>query len=264
MTGLDQFGNDDDRHEELGPRGGSGQEAPTDDYELRGDEHDAVSFPARLADTGPAPEPAIGNGRIAVPLAATGIRVDGIEIAPTMITRLRARPGGEQLRVVEGDMADVAVPDSDPLVFVLFVVFNSIFNLLTQDEQVRCFANVAAHLTDVGVFGVEAALPGPGEAVPGPTYRLDQQWVATASVDTDRVVLEVGRYDPSTQLIDKNRVQIGPGGTSLDPVSLRFAWPSELDLMARLAGLRLRSRRGGWRAEQFSATSRRHLSVYAH
>ncbi len=242
------------------PRGGSGQEAPTDEYELRGDEHDAVSFLARLAGSGPALELAIGSGRIAVPLAATGLRVDGIEIAPTMIARLRARPGGERLRVVEGDMADVAVPDSYPL---MFVVFNSIFNLLTQDEQVRCFANGAAHLTGDGVFVVEAALPGPGEAAPGPTYRLDQQWVAAASVDTDRVVLEVGRYDPSTQLIDKNRVRIGPGGTSLAPVSLRFAWPSELDLMARLAGLRLRSRWGGWRGEQFSATSRRHVSVYA-
>lgn len=144
----------------------------------------------------------------------------------------------------------------------MFAVFNSIFNLLTQDEQLRCFAGVAQHLEADGRFLVEAAMPGRGEATPGPTYRLDQQWVTAEQVGVSEVVMEAGRYDPATQLIDKNRVTIGTDGIRLDPISLRFAWPCERDLMARLAGLRLHSRWGGWRGEPFTATSRRHVSVY--
>lgn len=226
----------------------------------RGDEDEAVAALARLAGGGPALELAIGTGRIGLPLAATGVRVDGIEQSAAMIAQLRTKPGGATLHVVQGDMADVDLPSRYRLVFV---VFNSIFNLLTQDEQVRCFANVAQHLEPGGRFVVEAAMPGPGEASPGPTYRLDQQWVAAAQVGVEQVVLEAGRYDPATQLIDKNRVTIGADGIGLEPISLRFAWPSELDLMARLAGLRLASRSGGWRDEPFTATSRRHVSVYS-
>lgn len=225
----------------------------------RGDEQDAVSFLAELANGGPALELAIGTGRIGLPLAATGVRVDGIELSAAMIAQLRAKPGGRELHIVQGDMADVGVPDRYRLIFV---VFNSIFNLLTQDDQLRCFVNVAEHLEPDGRFVVEAAMPGPGEATPGPTYRLDQQWLAAQQIAAGEVTLEAGRYDPATQLIDKNRISIGPHGIRLDPISLRFAWPSELDLMGRLAGLRLHSRSGGWRGEPFTATSRRHVSVY--
>jgi hypothetical protein len=176
-----------------------------------------------------------------------------------MIARLRAKPGGRELTVVEGDMADVAVDGTYRLVYL---VFNSIYNLLTQDEQVRCFKGVARHLDDDGRFLLEAALPGPGEAVPGPQYRLEDQYVAAEQVEADRVVLDVGRYDAATQLLDRCRVIVTPAGVRLAPIVLRFAGPGELDLMARLAGLRLHSRWGGWNGEPFTATSRRHVSVY--
>lgn len=229
------------------------------DGSLRGDEDDAVACLAELANGGRVLELAIGTGRIGLPLAATGVRVDGIEQSAAMIARLRSKPGGQTLEVWQGNMADVDVAGMYRLVFV---VFNSIFNLLTQDEQVRCFAGVAQHLDPSGRFLLEAAMPGREESTPGPTYRLDQQWVTTEQVGVAQVVIEAGRYDPATQLIDKNRVTLGADGIRLDPISLRFAWPSELDLMARLAGLRLLSRSGGWRGEPFTATSRRHVSVY--
>jgi hypothetical protein len=233
--------------------------AATYDDMPRGDELETVACLRRLAGNGPALELAIGTGRIGLPLAATGIRVDGIELSAAMIARLRAKPGGGALSVIQGNMADVAVAGRYPLVFV---VFNSIFNLITQDEQVRCFTNVAEHLEDGGVFLVEAALPG-ADAAPGPPYRLEQQYVAPAQLDRDRVVLEVGRYDPVTQLLEKSHVTFDEAGVRLNPLVLRFAWPSELDLMARLAGLHLQSRWGGWNGESLTPLSRRHISLYA-
>ena len=242
------------------PRASFGEDvAETYDDTLRGDEAETVACLRRLAGHGPALELAIGTGRIGLPLAATGTPVDGIEQSAAMIQRLRAKPGGEALTVVQGDMADVPVSGTYRLIYV---IFNSIYNLLTQNDQVRCFAGVARHLEEDGVFLLEAALPGPGEAAPGPQYRLQDQYVAAEQVDADRVVLDVGRYDPVTQLLDRSRLIITPGGVHLSPISLRFAWPSELDLMARLAGLRLQSRWGGWNGEPFTATSRRHISVY--
>ena len=126
------------------------------DDEPRGDEEDSAACLARLAGDGPALELAIGTGRVALPLAATGVRVDGIEVSQAMVDRLRAKPGGDALDVTLGDFADVPVDGRYPLVYL---VFNTLFNLLTQDDQVRCFANVAEHLTDDGVFLVEAFVP---------------------------------------------------------------------------------------------------------
>ena len=126
------------------------------DDEPRGDEEETVTFLAGLAGAGPALELAIGTGRVALPLAATGVRVDGIEVSQAMVDRLHAKPGGDALDVTIGDFADVPVERSYPLVYL---VYNTLFNLLTQDEQVRCFANVAEHLTDEGVFLVEAFVP---------------------------------------------------------------------------------------------------------
>ena len=119
----------------------------------RGDENSAVAFLEQLAGSGPALELAIGTGRIALPLAARGIRVDGIDLSPAMVDQLRAQPGGDQLSVTIGDFADVPVTGAYRLIFV---VWNTLFNLLTQEEQVRCFENVAAHLTDDGSFVIEA------------------------------------------------------------------------------------------------------------
>jgi len=231
------------------------------DDNVRGDEAETVACLHRLAGDGPVLELAIGTGRIGLPLAAAGVRVDGIEQSAAMIARLRAKPGGQDLVVVQGDMADLPLPGRYRLIYL---VFNSIYNLLAQDDQVRCFANVAEHLSDDGVFLVEAALPGPGETHPGPQYHLDEQYVAAEKVTADQVVLDVGRYDRSTQLLSRCRVIVESGQVRLAPIALRIAGPGELDLMARMAGLRLHSRWSGWSGEPFTATSRRHISVYGH
>ncbi|MGH3586791.1 MAG: class I SAM-dependent DNA methyltransferase [Pseudonocardia sp.] len=233
--------------------------AATYDDAPRGDEHAAVSRLVELAGDGPALELAVGTGRIALPLAATGLRVDGVELSEAMIERLRAKPGGDTLAVTCGDMAAVELPDRYRLVYV---VFNSLMNLLTQDEQVRCVENAARHLTDDGVFVVENVVPDPMYGLRHDRDGIDQ-YVDAGRVGADGVTIEVGRYDRATQRVDKCHVGFGAGGVALDPLALRYVWPSELDLMARLAGLRLRDRWGGWSGEPFDGRSLRHVSVYA-
>ena len=219
----------------------------------RGDEIEAVTFLERLAGHGPALELAIGAGRIALPLAARGIRVDGIDISPAMIAQLRAKPGGAEISVTVGDFADVHAPDAYRLIFV---VWNSLFNLLTQDDQVRCFQNVANHLIDEGSFVVEAY-------VPSFLYRLrNNQYVDAETIRVDEVRLDVLRHDMATQMIEESHVSLSPAGVRLNPVVQRYAWPSELDLMARIAGLRLKDRWGGWNREPFNSASDKHVSVY--
>jgi SAM-dependent methyltransferase len=219
----------------------------------RGDEAATVSFLAQLVRGGRALELAIGTGRIALPLAALGVGVDGIDLSPAMVAKLRAKPGGGDISVTMGDFADVAVAGTYKLVYV---VFNTVFNLLTQEAQVRCFENVAAHLTDDGVFVVEAF-------VPDYLYRLrDHQYVDAEAIGVDEVRLDVGRHDPVTQRLDESHVHLSRKGVRLYPVVCRYAWPSELDLMARIAGLRLRERWAGWSEEPFDSRSERHVSVY--
>ncbi|WP_051343034.1 class I SAM-dependent DNA methyltransferase [Pseudonocardia spinosispora] len=219
----------------------------------RGDEDAAVALLASLARGGPALELAIGTGRIALPLAGTGLRVDGIDLSPDMVERLRAKPGGSRLSVTIGDIADVPVEGSYRLIYL---VYNTLFNLLTQDEQVRCFENVARHLTDDGLFVVEAF-------VPSYLVRLrDDQYVDAEHVGADRVQLDVARHDPVTQRLEENHVVLSPEGLRFFPIVTRYAWPSELDLMARLAGLRLTDRWGGWSREPFTSSSRNHVSLY--
>jgi SAM-dependent methyltransferase len=219
----------------------------------RGDEDETVAFLARHARGGPCLELAVGTGRIALPLAATGLRVDGIDLSPEMVAKLRAKPGGDALAVTMGDFADVPVSGTYPLVYL---VFNTIYNLLTQDDQVRCFANVAAHLSDGGVFVVEAF-------VPSYLHRLrDGQYVDAESIAVDQVRLDVGRHDPVEQLLVESHLAFTRDGVRLYPIVCRYIWPSELDLMARLAGLRLVERWGGWLGEPYTAASTRHVSVY--
>lgn len=224
----------------------------------RGDEEAAVARLVALARGGPALELAIGTGRIALPLAATGVRVDGIELSAAMIEQLRARPGGQQLHVVQGDMAEVTLPGRYRLVFV---VFNSIMNLVTQDEQVRCVMNAAQHLAGDGVFVVENVVPDLMYALRPDRDGVDQ-YVEAGAVGPRGVRIETGRFDRATQRVDKCHVHLGVGGVRLDPLALRYVWPSELDLMARLAGLRLRERRGGWSGEPFDGGALRHVSIY--
>jgi SAM-dependent methyltransferase len=219
----------------------------------RGDEAETVALLTELAGDGRALELAIGTGRIALPLAACGVRVDGIELSPDMVDRLRAKPGGDDIEVTMGDMARTAVQGTYSLVYL---VFNTIFNLLTQDDQVRCFENVARHLTDDGSFVVEAGLPDF-------VYRLrNNQYVEAEAIEVGEVRLDVLRHDPATQMIDESHVTISPAGMRLNPVVQRYAWPPELDLMARIAGLRLRERWDGWNREPYTGAGRTVVSVW--
>jgi SAM-dependent methyltransferase len=227
--------------------------AETYDDFPRGDEAETVDFLQDLAAVGPVLELAIGTGRIGLPLASRGVRVDGVEISPEMIAKLRAKPGGDRIAVTMGDFADVPVEGRYRLIYV---VFNTFLNLLTQDDQVRCFQNVAAHLTDDGRFVIEAETPGW-------LYRLrNHQYVDAETVEADVVRFDVARFDPLTQILDESHVALTPDGIRLSPIVTRYAWPSELDLMARIAGLRLIDRWGGWKGEPFIAESRRHISVF--
>jgi SAM-dependent methyltransferase len=227
--------------------------AATYDDVLRGDEDDTVAFLHGLAGEGAALELAIGTGRIALPFTARGVRVDGIEISQPMVDRLRAKPGGSEIPVTIGDFADVAVSGSFQLIFV---VFNTFFNLLNQNDQVRCFENVAAHLDDDGVFVIEAF-------VPSFLYRLrDDQYVDAETIEVDEVRLDVGRHDPVGQILDESHISLTNAGVRVTPIVARYAWPGELDLMARIAGLQLQERWAGWNNEPFTSTSERHVSVY--
>jgi SAM-dependent methyltransferase len=219
----------------------------------RGDELSAVAFLEKLAAGGHALELAIGAGRIALPLAERGVRVEGIDISPAMIAQLRAKPGGADIPITLGDFAEVAVSGMYDLIYV---VWNTLFNLLTQEDQVRCFENVARHLTASGCFLVEAY-------VPTFLYRLpDDQHVKAESVSLGEVVLDTLRHDLAGQMIEESHVSISQAGVQLNPVVQRYAWPGELDLMARIAGLRLRERWGGWNQEPYNSGSGMHVSVY--
>lgn len=223
------------------------------DVSQRADTTATVSFLEQWAGGGPALELAIGTGRVALPLAARGVRVDGVDFSPAMVARLRAKPGGDQLAVTMGNFAEVPVAGAYRLIYL---VFNTLFNLLTQDEQVRCFENVAAHLTEDGVFVVEANVP----------YNLmgarDNQYVDAEAIEVDEVTLDVGRYDPVKQWLVESHITLSPAGVKVSPIITRYAWPAELDLMARFAGLRLRERWSGWSRESFTGESRNHVSVY--
>ncbi len=221
------------------------------DAQLRGDEPAACRFLAEVAGTGRALEFAIGTGRIAVPLTEQGVSVTGIELSPDMVRQLRSKPGGSAIDVTIGDMSTEVVPGTFSLVYL---VFNTIFNLLTQDDQVRCFENAARHLSDDGAFVVETAVPS--------AWTKEYEYVRPEWVGTDNVGFDVCRYDPVTQLLEENHVRLSPEGIRFGPIVCRLSWPSELDLMARLAGLQLAERWGGWQKQPFTAESTAHVSVY--
>jgi hypothetical protein len=170
-----------------------------------------------------------------------------------MVDRMREKPGGTVIDVLTGDMSRVTTGRSYGLVYL---VYNTIGNLLTQDDQVRCFQNAARHLGPGGVFVLECRVPA-APARPG------HQFVDAECVEAGHVQLGVCRYDPVTQILDNNHVRISADGISLSPIRLRLAHAPEFDLMARIAGLELRERWGGWNGEPYTAASWRHVSVYA-
>ncbi len=224
-----------------------------DEIEQRGDEEQTVEFLRELSGQGPVLELAIGTGRIALPLSESGVPVEGLDFSEAMLEILRARSGGQAIRATLGDIVDVAVEGKYTLIFL---VFNTLFNLLSQEEQLRCFENVAAHLTEDGVFVVEGF-------VPGFLHRLtNNQLVEAEAVKAREVRLDVIRHDAVTQTIEESHVSLSAEGVKLTPVVQRYAWPSELDLMARIAGLELKQRWAGWSKEAYTSDSNNCISVY--
>jgi len=223
------------------------------DDDKRGDEEDAAAFLAEYAKDGSALEFAIGTGRIALPLAAKGIRVDGIELSPDMVEQLYAKPEGQKINVLIGDMSSATTGRQYSLVYL---VYNTIFNLLTVDDQIRCFENAARHLTKDGVFIVETALPHACISPDKPDY------VHAEYVGKETVGLDVARYDPVTQLLEENHIQFTAHGISMSPIVCRLITPGEMDLMARIAGLRLIHRFTNWKRSPFDIDSKIHVSIY--
>jgi len=213
----------------------------------------AVDFLAGMVpDGGRVLELAVGTGRVAVPLAQRGVDVEGIEGSAAMVELMRAKPGGASIPTVIGDMADVAVTGPFRLAYL---VFNTLFNLPSQARQIDCFRNVAKVLEPGGLFVIECFIQDVTEFDRG-------QRVATRALSEDSVSMEFLLHDPVEQAVTYQRVTFDAEGTKLRPLRLRYCWPSELDLMARLAGLRLRERYNGWDRSPFTAASRQHVSVY--
>jgi SAM-dependent methyltransferase len=211
----------------------------------------AVEFLARLAGSGPALEFAIGTGRVAIPLAARGIPVTGIELSPPMVDRLRTKVPAEELPVLVGDMATTTVPGRFSLVYV---VFNSIGNLRTQDEQVQCFRNAARHLSPGGRFVVELWVPGIRRFPPGQSAVPFEVTDKHVGFDTLDMVTQQGTSHHYRRLDD--------GSVRYGYSNFRYIWPAECDLMARLAGLTLEQRVGGWDRAPFTSDSESHVSVW--
>lgn len=231
---------------------GSDVAAHYDDYK-RGDEESAASFLAKFAKEGAALEFAIGTGRIALPLAAKGIKVDGIELSPHMVEKLHAKPDGHNINVTIGDMSNTR---TNGLYSLVYLVFNTIFNLLTADDQIRCFENAARHLSPNGYFIVETAMP---HAWISPDK---SDYVHAEHVGKETVGLDVARYDPATQLLEENHIEFTTQGIKMSPIVCRLITPGEMDLMARIAGMRLINRFGNWQRTTFDINSKAHISIY--
>jgi SAM-dependent methyltransferase len=211
----------------------------------------AVDFLAELAGGGRALELGIGTGRIALPLTARGVEVHGIDLSEAMVARLRAKPGGDATPVEIGDFATTRAEGTFSLAYL---VFNTINNLTTQDAQVACFENVGAHLEPGGCFVVEVGVPQLQRLPPGERFR---------PFDVSADHLGFDEYDIVTQWSASHHWYTGDDGRwERRSLPFRYVWPSELDLMARLGGMRLRDRFAGWRREPFTAESRKHVSVW--
>jgi SAM-dependent methyltransferase len=210
----------------------------------------AVDFLAELAGGGGALELGIGTGRIALPLAARGVRVHGIDLSPDMVAQLRAKPGGQEIRVTIGDFATA---QADGPFSLVYLVFNTINNLTTQDAQVACFENAAAHLEPGGCFVVEVGVPGLRSLPPGATLR---------AFDMSDTHVGVDEYDVANQGLVSHHLTLVEGEWVRLSIPFRSVWPSELDLMARIAGMRPRERWSDWKREPFTSESTRHVSVW--
>ncbi|MCK2215719.1 class I SAM-dependent methyltransferase [Actinomadura sp. ATCC 31491] len=212
----------------------------------------AVACLARLAEGGPVLEFGIGTGRLALPLAERGLAVAGVDGSPDMVAALRAKPGGDRVPVTVGDFAEVRAGEAFALVVL---AFNTVFALPSQDAQVRCFANAAAHLRPGGRFVVEAWVPDPG------AFR-DRAALRLLALSEDVVTAEAALLAPAEQMMYTTKIRLTGEGPRLLPANHRYAWPAELDLMGRLAGLEREHRWADWAGTPFTDDSRAHVSVY--
>jgi SAM-dependent methyltransferase len=210
----------------------------------------AVDFLTDAAGAGAALELGIGTGRIALPLSRRGLRVHGIELSPAMVAHLRTKPGAGDIGVTIGDFATTAV---DATFTLAYLVRNTIMNLTTQDEQVACFANVAAHLEPGGSFVIEVTVPELRRLPPGETIRA---FTATPTH------FGFEEYDVAAQIAYSHHYWVIDGRVETLSAPFRYVWPAELDLMARLAGMTLRERWSTWNREPFTSDSRQHISVW--
>jgi SAM-dependent methyltransferase len=209
-----------------------------------------VSFLADLARAGRALELGVGTGRIALPLARAGVEVHGIDLSADMVAVLRAKPGGDDIGITIGDFATASV---DGAFRLAYLVYNTIENLTTQDDQVACFCNVARHLEPGGCFVIEVEVPQLRRLPPGETAR-------PFHVGPDRLGFD--ELDAATQAGISHHFWLEDDRMATFSMPFRWVWPSELDLMARIAGMRLRERWGGWGREPFTADSTLHVSVW--
>ncbi len=212
----------------------------------------AVDFLAPLAEGGPVLELAVGTGRVALPLAARDLAVEGVEASPEMVAHLRAKPGGADMPVTIGDMADVPVAGPYRLVFL---VFNTLFNLVSEERQAACFRNVARVLAPGGAFVIETFVPDPAD------FDRDEQ-VQVREVTEDSATIRLHRYDRAAQTFVRQTVTFDASGVHLKPFAMRYAWPEQIDELAERAGLRLTERYADWDRSPFEADSRAHISVY--
>jgi SAM-dependent methyltransferase len=209
-----------------------------------------IDFLAELADDGAALELGIGTGRIALPLAERGIRVHGIDLSEAMVARLGAKPGADRIGVTIGDFATTTVDETFALAYV---VFNTIGNLTTQEAQLACFRNVAAHLEPGGCFVVEIGIPELRRLPPGDTMRVFHASPIHWGID---------EYDVANQGLTSHHFTLVDGRFQLVSMPFRYVWPAELDLMAQIAGMELRERWAGWKREPFTSDSTEHVSVW--
>jgi len=209
-----------------------------------------VDFLAEIAGSGRALELGIGTGRVALPLAQRGVQVHGIDLSEAMVARLRSKPGGEDIVVTIGDFATSSV---DREFSLAYLVFNTIMNLTTQAAQLACFRNVSAHLEPGGCFVIEVMVPQLRRIPPGETFHVFQ-----ASEDH----WGIDEYDVGRQGLISHHFDRVDGRVERSSMPFRYVWPSELDLMAQLAGMGLRERWGGWKREPFTSESDKHVSVW--
>jgi SAM-dependent methyltransferase len=210
----------------------------------------AVDLLAELASGGRALELGIGTGRIALPLAQRGVEMQGIDLSSAMVAKLREKPGGEEIPVA---IADFATTRLDGTFRLAYLVFNTINNLTRQADQVACFRNVAAHLEPGGCFLIEVGVPDLRRLPPGETMHV---------FDASKGHLGIDEYDVANQGLVSHHFSLVDGVIERVSMPFRYVWPSELDLMAELAGMRLRDRWSGWRREPFTSESRQHVSVW--